>query len=182
IAWPPWRATAAPPPRTSLVLLPFQNATGDPRYDWVRTGLPSLIRSELIEARALRLVGDDRVKEVLASLKLGDDLDPNPATTRRIASLLGAENVLGGRIVRIADRLRIDATLRAAGGSTAAATSPGDAGALVVDGEGDKAIFTMVDDLSRLVRERLGVAGGFLERRRGATELSTKSVEALSLY
>jgi len=182
LTWPPWGASLAPPPRTSLVLLPFQNATGDPRYDWVRTGLPSLIRSELIEAKALRLVGEDRVKEVLASLKLGDDLDPTPTTTRRIASLLGAENILGGRIVRIADRLRIDATLRPAGGSSSPAAATADAGALVVDGEGDQAIFRMVDDLTRQVRERLGVAGGILERRRGATELSTKSVEALSLY
>ena len=182
LTWPPWGRTVAPPPRTSLVLLPFQNATGDPRYDWVRTGLPSLIRSELIEAKALRLVGEDRVKEVLASLKLGDDLDPTPATARRLASLLGAENVLGGRLLRIADRLRIDATLRPAGGTSSSAAAPADTGALVVDGEGDKAIFTMVDDLTRQVRERLGVASGLLERRRSATELSTKSVEALSLY
>src|SRR5437867_10120704 len=46
IPWPPWRSSAVVAPRTSLVLLGFQNATGDPRYDWVRTGLPSLIRSE----------------------------------------------------------------------------------------------------------------------------------------
>jgi eukaryotic-like serine/threonine-protein kinase len=182
LTWPPWGTSAAPPPRTSLVLLPFQNATGDPHYDWVRIGLPSLIRSELIEAKALRLVGEDRIKEVLASLKLGDDFDPTPTTTRRIASLLGAENVLGGKLVRIADRLRIDATLRPAGGSSSSGAALADEGALVVDGVGDEAVFAMVDDLTRRVRERLGVAGGLLERRRGATELSTKSVEALSLY
>src|SRR5206468_9160401 len=112
LTWPPWGRTVAPPPRTSLVLLPFQNATGDPRYDWVRTGLPSLIRSELIEAKALRLVGEDRVKAVLASLKLGDDLDPTPATARRLASLPGSENVLGGRLLRTADRARIYPPLR----------------------------------------------------------------------
>jgi len=182
LTWPPWGASAAPPPRTSLILLPFQNATGDARYDWVRTGLPSLIRTELIEARALRLVGEDRVKEVLSSLKMGDDLDPTPTTTRRIASLLGAENVLAGRLVRIADHLRIDATLRPASAGDSPAAGAADTNALTVDGEGDKAIFAMVDDLTRQVRDRLGVAGGFLEKRRGAMDLSTKSVEALSLY
>ena len=177
--------SAAVSPRTSLVLLGFQNATGDPRYDWVRTGLPSLIRSELIEAKALRLVGEDRAQEVLAPLKLPEGVVPSPDTTRRIAGLLGAENVLAGRLVRIADKLRIDASLQAVGATSAegsAGAGPSEVTAIIVDGEGDKAIFGMVDDLSRQVQDRLGVGGGLLERRGGATELSTSSVEALSLY
>src|SRR2546422_1059411 len=185
LSWPPWGPGAPPPPRTSLVLLPFQNATGDPRYDWVRTGLPSLIRSELIEARALRLVGEDRTLEILAVLKLSDNVEPTPATTLRIAGLLGAENILAGRLVQIADRLRIDASLQAVGASSAtggAVASPAGGTSIVVDGEGDRAGFSMVDDLTRGVRDRLGVGGGLLERRRGATELSTRSVEALALY
>lgn len=185
IPWPPWGPSAPPAPRASLVLLPFQNATGDPRYDWVRTGLPSLIRSELIEAKALRLVGENRTQEIFAALKLPDNVEPSPANTLRIAGLLGAENVLAGRLVRIADRLRIDASLRAAGAPSApggAVAGPSGVTSFVVDGEGDRAIFAMVEDLTRRVRNRLGVAGGLLERRRGATELSTHSVEALSLY
>src|SRR2546425_1226355 len=160
IPWPPWRSSAVVAPRTSLVLLGFQNATGDPRYDWVRTGLPSLIRSELIEAKALRLVGEDRAQEVLAALKLPENTVPSPDTTRRIAGLLGAENVLAGRLVRIADRLRIDASLQAAGAAPvegSAAAGPSEVIPILVEGEGDKAIFGMVDDLSRQVRDRLGV-------------------------
>jgi len=186
IPWPPWRSSAAaPPPRTSLVLLGFQNATGDSRYDWVRTGLSSLIRSELIEAKALRLVGEDRAQEILAALKIPENSVPSSDTTRRIAGLLGAENVLAGRLVRIANRLRIDARLQATGVTSAegsAAAGPSEVTSIVVDGEGDRAIFSMVDELTRRVRDQLGLGSGLLERRRGATELSTRSVEALSLY
>ncbi len=185
IPWPPWGASAPLAPRTSLVVLGFQNATGDARYDWVHTGLPSLIRSEMIEAKALRLVGEDRAQQVLSTLKVSDSALPPSDTLRRIAGLLGAENVLTGRLVRIADRLRIDASLQTVGtlsSSQGAAAGSPDAISLQVDGEGDRAIFSMVDDLSRQVRGRLGVAGGLLERRRGASDLSTGSVEALSLY
>jgi tetratricopeptide (TPR) repeat protein/TolB-like protein len=185
LSWPPWSPTAAPAPRTSLALLPFQNATGDASFDWVRTGLPSLLRSELIQAKALRLVGESRTQEIFAVLKLPDTVEPSPANTQRIAGLLGAENVLAGRLVRIADRLRIEASLRVAGATAApegaVAGTPG-VTSIVVDGEGDRAIFTMVDDLSQRVRAQLGVAGGFLEKPRSSTELSTTSVEALSLY
>src|SRR6266850_905092 len=37
-SWPPGRAAMPAAPRASLVLLPFQNVTGDPAYEWVRTG------------------------------------------------------------------------------------------------------------------------------------------------
>ena len=185
LPWPPWGHAPPPPPRTSLALLPFQNATGDPSFDWVRTGLPSLIRSELIEAKALRLVGEGRTQEIFAALRLPETVEPSASNSLRIAGLLGAENVLTGRLVRIADRLRIDASLRVAGATSTsgdAIAGPSEVTSIVVDGEGDRAIFTMVDELTRRVRAQLGVAGGFLERQRGATELSTSSVEALSLY
>src|SRR5437867_4259390 len=183
LSWLPWGAGAAPPPRTSLALLPFQNATGDPRYDWVRTGLASLIRSELIEARALRLVGEERTQQVVETLKLPENAEPSPANAQRIAGLLGAENVLRGRLVRIADRLRIDASLQG-GGPTSSERSAGApiVTSIVVDGKDDAAIFTMVDELTRKVRVHLGVAPGFLEKSRAAMEISTHSVEALSLY
>jgi eukaryotic-like serine/threonine-protein kinase len=172
LPWPPWGAAAAPPVLTSLVVLPFQNATGDAHYDWVAAGLPSLLRSELLQAKSLRLVGEDRVLEILGTLKVtGDDLAPT--TVQRIGGLLGADHVLTGRVVKIADRLRIDARLR---------TPPASEAALVVDGQGDQAIFTMVDDLTNRVRDSLGVSRGWSEDRRGATDLSTKSVEALALY
>src|SRR2546427_597733 len=51
-------------PQVSLVILPFQNATGDPRYDWARSGLPSLLRSELLQSESLRLVGEERLLDI----------------------------------------------------------------------------------------------------------------------
>src|SRR5262245_2458625 len=185
MTWPPWGAGPPPPPRTSLVLMPFQNATGDQRYDWVTTGLSSLIRSKLIEAKALRLIGEDRAQEVFATLKLPENIEPSPATSQRIAGLLGAENALRGRLVRISSRLRIDASLQAAGSTSPDRRAAGGASgitSIVVDGENDDAIFTMVDDLTRRVREHLGVSAGLLERPRGASDLATHSVKAMSLY
>jgi tetratricopeptide (TPR) repeat protein len=173
LPWPPWGGAAPPPPRASLVLLPFQNATGDARYDWVRSGLPSLLRSGLVQSKALRVVGDERVQEIFQALKVPEGTPPDGTTTRRIASLIGADSALGGRLLKIGGRLRIDASLQT---SQPAATE------MTVDGAGDEAIFGMVDELTQRVREGLGVGRGFLERQTHTTELSTKSVEALRLY
>ena len=184
----PWRSpeSAGTPPRTSLVVLRFRNATGDTRYDWVGTGLPSLVYTELIEVKSLRLVGQDRAEEILQTLKVPAESDPGADTIRRVSALLGAEHVLSGRLLKIADRLRIEASLQSGldtspQGETVAATAQ-NATSLVVDGKGDQAIFSMVDDLSRQVRDSLGLSRGFMEKSSGSVDLTTRSVEALGMY
>ncbi len=163
-------------PRTSLVILPFQNDTGDPRYDWARAGLPSLLRDDLMQARDLRLVGEERVQDVLQALRIPEGEASRPATVRKIATLVGADHVLAGRLLKIGDRLRVEATLASSGFQE----TPGSS--LSVDGAGEEAIQSMLAGLTHRIREELGVSPGWLERARGATEPSTRSAEALALY
>src|SRR3989441_518529 len=53
-------STSVSAPQVSLVILPFQNATGDPVYDWARSGRPTLHRSERLLSQTLRLDGGGR--------------------------------------------------------------------------------------------------------------------------
>src|SRR4030095_4350084 len=87
--------------KTSLAVLPFRNATGDARFDWVKTGATSVVRTNLLQAKALRLAGDDRVQEILGVLKPGEGEEARPATAQRIGKLVGVENVLAGSVLRI---------------------------------------------------------------------------------
>ncbi|HKN46498.1 MAG TPA: tetratricopeptide repeat protein, partial [Candidatus Polarisedimenticolia bacterium] len=171
------RPSGAAAPVTSLAVLPFRNSTGDPRYDWVRAGLPDLLHSDLQQVSALRLAGDDRLRPVLDGLKITEGDEVGPAGLRKIADLVDVENVLSGSFLKAGDRVRIEATLVRAGAPV------GDAGqAIRVEGKDDEAIFSMVDDLTRRIRADLGVSRSFLERSRGSRDLSTRSVEALRLY
>ena len=171
------RPSGAAAPITSLAVLPFRNATGDPRYDWVRAGLPDLLHSDLEQVSALRLAGDDRLRPVLEGLKIAEGDEARPASLRKIADLVGVENALSGSFLKAGDRVRIEATLVRAGGAA------GDAGQMIrVEGKDDEAIFSMVDDLTRRIRSALGVSRSFLEKSRGSRDRSTRSVEALRLY
>jgi tetratricopeptide (TPR) repeat protein/TolB-like protein len=163
--------------KTSLALLPFRNATGDARFDWVRTGATSAVRTGLVQAKALRLAGDDRVQEILAVLKPADGEEARPGTAQRIGKLAGVENVLAGSLLRIGDQFRIEATLLRVGDTAIAQTLP-----VVVDAREESAIPAMLDDLTTRLRKELGVSKRWGEGTTGAAVLSTRSVEALSLY
>ena len=178
------RVSAPPPVKSSLALLPFRNETGDARLDWVPAGLTSVLRSGLLQARALRLAGDDRVSEILDVLKPSPGEEARPATAQRLGRLAGVDHVLAGSVVRFGDRLRLQASLIPIGEGRA-----GEPRAIVVDGEpgrgadgGQEALLGMIDRLTREVREALGVARAWGEEERLASQLSSKSVEALSLY
>ena len=176
------RVEVAPPVKSSLAVLPLRNETGDAGLDWVRAGLTSVLRSELLQARALRLAGDDRVGEILDVLKPAPGEEARPATAQRLGRLAGVDHVLAGAVVRLGDRLRLQATLIPIG-----ETAPGAPREIVVDGEpggrgGQEALLGMIDRLTHDVREALGVARGWGEEERLAAQLSTESVEALSLY
>src|SRR5262245_14254938 len=176
------RVATAPPVKSSLAVLPIRNETGDAGFDWVRAGLTSVLRSGLLQAKALRIAGDDRVGEILDVLKPAPGEEARPATAQRLGRLAGVDHVLAGRVVRLGDRLRLQATLIPIG--EGGAGTPRD---IVVDGEpggraGEEALLGMIDRLTREVREALGVARGWGEEERLASQLSTKSVEALSLY
>ena len=178
--WPTREPSVAPvavATGTSLALVPFRNVSGDASHDWTRTGLPNLLRSELQQSTALRLVGEDRVSSIVEGLKLqrGDGLQPG--ALERISNLTGVENLLTGDLFTSGDRFRIEAHLLRAGAGSITRDVP-----LRVEGRGDDALFAMVDELGLKIREELGISAGWNERRRDASELSTDSVEALRLY
>jgi tetratricopeptide (TPR) repeat protein len=164
-------------PQASLVLLPFRNSTGDARYDWTRGGLPDLLRSDLQQSAAIRLIGEGRLKEILDGLKLDKGGEFDPTTVLKISKLLGADSVVSGGLLKAGGQFRLDARVYRVGSSSISRDAP-----VRVDGKGEDSFFSMVDDLSRKVQEELGVTRRWGESRQEATEITTRSVNALRDY
>ncbi|MCP3977894.1 MAG: tetratricopeptide repeat protein [bacterium] len=161
----------------SLILLPFLNVTQDPGFDWSRTGLPDLLRADLQQTRTLRIVGEQRVREIVDAMQLdtADELDST--AMKRLSGLIGVETMLAGSLFRAGDRFRIDARLvRLAG------TRLVDDAAFTIEGDGEDALFAMIDDLADGVRDELDLSRRRGDGKRSTTELSTDSVQALKLY
>src|SRR5436305_1752218 len=146
----PAAQAAAEAPRHAVALLPLADETGRPDLAWVATGMPEMLAASLAESPRLRVLDSQRVFRTLADLKLPRGPLPE-ADARRLASLLDADRLVGGRVHAAGGRLRVDLSL-------VAADSPGlPATALHAETAAGEA-FRLVELLGGTLRGQLAVA------------------------
>jgi serine/threonine protein kinase/TolB-like protein/tetratricopeptide (TPR) repeat protein len=186
---------AAPPPvspsgKPAVAVLYFENNTGDPSLDWMRTGLADMMVTDLSQSSDIEVLGTDRLVQILQELKRVDDRVIPADVVREIASRAAVDNVLVGSYVKAGGTIRITARLQEA-------TTGRIVSAERVEGAGESSLFTLVDELTR--RFRATMAG--LTGRRGksllpgpgtptepagtdrdVTEVTTSSIEAYRYY
>ncbi len=167
-------APAAVAPVASVAVLPFANATGDPKYDWTKSGLSDLLVSELRQAPDLRVTAPDRLAATLGTLKIGD-APPSPEMTRRIAGILNVENLVTPTLYKAGSTFRLEARLARIGAASAVEAAP-----VQVQGEGEDALFGLLDQLSEKVMQELGSESANVETAAG--RLATSNVEAMRAY
>lgn len=78
-----------------LLVLPFENHTGQPNLDWIGEGAADIFNRRLVSAGFLTIDRDDRLY-ALDRLGLPTNFKPSRATTIRIAQLLDADFVIVG--------------------------------------------------------------------------------------
>jgi len=78
-----------------LLVLPFENRTGQPNLDWIGEGTADIFNRRLAAAGFLTISRDDRLY-ALDRLGLPLNFQPSRATTIRIAQLLDADSVIIG--------------------------------------------------------------------------------------
>ncbi|UCD63263.1 MAG: protein kinase [Candidatus Zixiibacteriota bacterium] len=152
----------------SLAILGFENKTGDAALDWLETGLPEILLTDLAQSEAITIISRERII----------DCFPEDKKTRHTfdecveaAGSLGAVNLLSGAFYKLGDKIRIDARLQDV------ATGNVIAGEKVV---GDDP-FTLVDSLTAKIAASLNLAGSLKEDRNVATYTSS-SPEAFQHY
>ena len=86
----------APPPvieePTTLAVVPFNNASGDPSLDWLGPSLAEILITELGQSSHLRTVSSDRVHQILNDLRIPLGAKLEPATITRLAEFSSARN------------------------------------------------------------------------------------------
>jgi len=192
--WRPWNAggtsVAAPAGKPAVAVLYFENQTGDPSLDWMRTGLTDMMVTDLSQSPDIEVLGTDRVFQILEELNRADDKVISADVVQQIAKRAGVDRVLVGSFVKAGDTIRISARLQEA-----------DTGKIVtaerVEGVGESSLFSLVDELTRRIKSQMSLLAsaarptGLLERPgaapevgldRGVTDITTSSIEAYRYY
>lgn len=189
--WRPWATGSTPTTgdRPSVAVLYFENQTGDPSLDWMRTGVTDMMVTDLSQSPDIEVLGTDRVYQILDELNRADDKVISADVVQQVANRAGVDRVLIGSYVKAGDTIRINARLQEA-----------DTGRIVtserVEGVGESSLFTIVDELTRRIKSQmaalaaprptnlLGRPGETPETGldRGLTEITTSSIEAYRYY
>ncbi|MEE9179586.1 MAG: protein kinase, partial [Vicinamibacteria bacterium] len=162
-------------PVTTLVVLPFTNATGSGELQWMRNGLSEMVITDLSQSRYVRPVPGERVFKVLRELGVEGQTRFDEATLSAVADLAPAQAVLYGQFVASGEQFRMDLTLRQ--GNSGVPTP------IKVEGETSQ-VFAMVDRITQQVKEQLDLSPDQLKGDidRPVAEVSTASLDALRIY
>src|SRR4051812_22198604 len=100
----PWprRAAAAEPPMASLVVLPFENLTGDPAQDYLADSVTDAIAAQLAQLKGVDVISRTSARQYKQTLK--------PLSQIR-AELNDVEGVVEGTVRRSGDKVWITAKL-----------------------------------------------------------------------
>ena len=91
-----------------VLVLPFDNRTGDPALSWIGDSFPDTLNQRLTSAGFLTITRDDRLF-ALDHLGLPADFKPSRATSIRIAQQLDADTVVVGSYTVSSGRIAVQA-------------------------------------------------------------------------
>jgi tetratricopeptide (TPR) repeat protein/TolB-like protein len=157
----------------TLAVLFFDNPSGDPDLDWLRTGITELLVTDLSQSSRIRVLSTSQLHRALAGA--GEAGEGSAELLRRLADRAGVDQVLLGSVVRSGDTLRIEVKLQEAASGRILSSDH-------VEGRGEESLLSMVDDLSLGIRQKLELGGGERVSDLGVARISTSSIEAWRFY
>jgi eukaryotic-like serine/threonine-protein kinase len=170
-----------PAPRTEgngkprVAVLYFENNTGDPGLDWLRTGLADMLITDLSQSPNVRVLGTDRLYQILKEMKKLDERIVSFETVSDVAERGQVDTVVLGSFVKAGETIRVSIKLQdAKTGDILAAEK--------VDAAGQEKLFAGVDELTGRIKVRLGTATAEAARDRELKDISTASPEAYRRY
>ena len=171
------KTTTATPagPATSLGILPFHNASGDPALDWLGPSLADMLSTDVGQSAQLRTISPERLHQVLSDLRITPGTSIDPTMVGRIAEFSNADTLVSGQYARFGSQIRIDATLQD--------LKHGRNVPIKIDAVDEKDIPGAVDRLAAAIRNNLAFSPDIInELKASSFQPSSGSAPALRDY
>jgi tetratricopeptide (TPR) repeat protein len=162
--------------RLSLAVFYFQNITGDDSLEWLKTGLTDMLVTDLSQSPNLRVLSMERLYQILDETDALQDEQISFESVQDVAKRAGIGTAVLGSFVKAGDVLRINVSLQDASSGEVLSSER-------IEGDGEAAVFSMVDDLTRRIRRRLALASLQEDQvDRDLVSVTTDSVEAYRYF
>jgi tetratricopeptide (TPR) repeat protein len=170
----PYRSGQAGAVRPNIAVLYFENNSGDPSLDWLRVALTDMLVTDLSQSPGLEVLGTDRLYQILKDLERLDERTVSSDLVREVADAANADSVLFGSFVRAGEAIWISAKLQDANSDKVLMSEK-------VEGRADAQLFTMVDELTRRIKDRFDIPRT-ADLERDLKDVTTGSLEAYRYY
>ncbi len=159
----------------SLAVVPFQNQSGDPSWDWLGPSLADMLSTDVGQSTHLRAVSSDRVQQVLHDLRMAPNSAVDSTSLGRVAEFTNADTLVWGKYTKLGDQIRIDATLQDRKHDRTIQ--------LKAEAPSQKDLSTAVDQLAALIRQNLALSPDLVKELQAQSFKPTStSVDALRDY
>jgi len=163
--------------RISLVIPYLMNNTGDKNLDYLGKTFCELLVADLLQSQHIRVITGDRLYDILKNLDLLDASNYSSEDLRKVADMGSVDYILQGNITKAGELLRINTSLHKAN-----TLEP--IGAERAEGKGFESIFSMVDGLSREIKEDFNLSADAIAKDidKEVETITTNSPDALKYY
>lgn len=161
--------------RSSIAVFHFQNLSGDPELDWLRTGLTDMLVTNLSQSPALRVLSTSRLHQLLGEVENGDAAVPSAEVVGAVTRAAEVQMALVGSFVQAGAQIRIQAQLQDPESGEVLGSDR-------VEGDVDQGLFALVDELTGRISRRLEQKARAAEDHRKIEDVTTSSVEAYRYF
>jgi serine/threonine protein kinase/Tfp pilus assembly protein PilF len=159
-----------------LVVMLFENHTGDDDLDAWRMSLPYLIISDLQQSNLIKVLSSDSLYSILESLDIVDEKNYSSEDLKRVTDRGGSNYILYGLYARADDVYRIEVKLKDFRTSEIVPKR--------FQGQGDSTFFNTADEITLWVKEQLHIGNAEIvaDSDQDIQDILTDSPEALNYY
>lgn len=176
-AWPPVRDLLFATKRIPIAVISFENQTGDPQFDYLRTAIPNLLITSLEQSSSLRVTTWERMRDLLKQMGKPADQVVNSDLGFELCRRDSVRALVTGSFVKMGEMFATDvkvldveskALLKSAGSK----------------GEGVGSILKVqIDELGKQIATGIGLAEmKVAAEQKTMADVTTSSLQAYNLY
>jgi serine/threonine protein kinase len=180
IIWQPWsqkEMVPIPSDKPSLAIMYFENNTGDENLGHWRKALSDLLITDISQSKHINVLSGDRLFNILKQENLLEAKSYSSEDLKEVASRGRVTHTLQGNYTKAGDIFRINVMLHEA--------STGNLiGSEREEGRGEESIYSMVDKLTRKIKEDLNLSDEQIARDidKEVGKVTTSFPEAYKYY